>query len=264
MFCDEAQKNFSPLLDGDLHAGARAAIEAHLHDCPVCRMRLEEMRTLVRSFSLLSRPAPPANLVNSINDALLIERAARPKTAAHPLGMRFIRWLEPLLMPYTVGALASLILFVAIFSALRVQMSTLQILAGAAYPAPNTIWVGGEEGFDVTQPITPAGLVAKRAGFANESPSLNPRGALAALAWAPSKGYAADSDDMVVIADVYGNGQASLAEVVEPPRNRRAVSELEDALRKNPAFVPAALDRRPQAMRVIFVLQKMNVREETY
>jgi len=53
----------------------------------------------------------------------------------------------------------------------------------------------------------------------------------------------------------------ALAEVVEPPRNPRALRELEDALRKGPAFVPATLDRRPQTMRVVFVLQKMNVDE---
>ncbi len=69
---------------------------------------------------------------------------------------------------------------------------------------------------------------------------------------------------MIVVADVYGNGRASLAEVVEPPRNRRMVEELQDALRKNPAFVPASLDRRPQTMRVVFVLQKMNVGDGSF
>ena len=69
---------------------------------------------------------------------------------------------------------------------------------------------------------------------------------------------------MIVVADVYSNGTASLAEVVEPPRNRRMVEDLQDALRKNPAFVPASLDRRPQTMRVVFVLQKMNVADDSY
>ena len=69
---------------------------------------------------------------------------------------------------------------------------------------------------------------------------------------------------MIVVADVYGNGSASLAEVVAPPRNRRAIDELQDALRQSSAFVPASLDRRPQTMRVVFVLQKMNVPESIY
>jgi hypothetical protein len=42
------------------------------------------------------------------------------------------------------------------------------------------------------------------------------------------------------------------------------VEELQDALRKNPAFVPASLDRRPQTMRVVFVLQRMNVGDGSF
>jgi hypothetical protein len=67
-----------------------------------------------------------------------------------------------------------------------------------------------------------------------------------------------------VVADVYGNGSASLAAVVEPPRNRRMVDELQAALRKNPAFVPASLDQRPQTMRVVFALQKVSVQDTSY
>ncbi|HZT58743.1 MAG TPA: hypothetical protein VFA21_08985, partial [Pyrinomonadaceae bacterium] len=67
-----------------------------------------------------------------------------------------------------------------------------------------------------------------------------------------------------VVADVYGNGNASLAEVVKPPRNRHMIEDLQDAFREGPAFVPASLDRRPQTMRVVFVLQKMNVADRAY
>ncbi|MBC7931166.1 MAG: hypothetical protein H7Z38_11445, partial [Rubrivivax sp.] len=103
-----------------------------------------------------------------------------------------------------------------------------------------------------------------RAAITSESPTLNPRGALAALTLSPPSAGSPDDDDMIVVADVYSNGSASLAAVVEPPRNRRMIDEFQDALRKNPAFVPASLDRRPQTMRVVFVLQKMNVPEGSY
>ncbi len=104
---------------------------------------------------------------------------------------------------------------------------------------------------------------AERAPYSAESPSLNPRGALARLAGSPSTG-GPDDDDMIIVADVYGNGRASLAEVIEAPRNPRMLDELQDALRKNPAFVPATYDRRPQTMRVVFALQKMQVEDRTY
>ncbi|HVF49780.1 MAG TPA: hypothetical protein VNA19_06825, partial [Pyrinomonadaceae bacterium] len=118
-------------------------------------------------------------------------------------------------------------------------------------------------GYDVTKPLTPENFAATRISFGPESPSINPRGALAALAWSPPTGQPGD-DDMIVVADVYGNGRASLAAVVEPPRNPHMLDELEDALRKNAAFVPATLDRRPQTLRVVFVLQKMNIQDESY
>ena len=119
-------------------------------------------------------------------------------------------------------------------------------------------------GYDVTKPLSPALYAATRSPYTAESPSLNPRGALARMTWTPPPSGNPDDDDMIVVADVYDNGRASLAAVVAPPRNPRALDDLQDAFRKNPAFVPAAFDRRPQTMRVVFVLQKMNVADRNY
>jgi hypothetical protein len=168
-------------------------------------------------------------------------------------------------MPYAVGAVYSMVLFVAVFGALRQQLIVLRNLAEARYlEEGHTAWVDGRDGFDVTLPLSPDLAVAARAPFTAESPTLNPRGALAKLTLAPASDGRPEDDDMIVVADVYGNGRAALAEIVEPPRNRRMVEELQDALRKNPAFVPASLDRRPQTMRVVFVLQKMNVGDGSF
>lgn len=259
MNCEETQKAFSLYVDGELPDGAQRTVDAHLDVCPVCRGELQEMRSIVRGLSRLERPPAPATLVAAVSDALMIERAARPNRKPLPFDVRAAQWLEPYLMPYAVGVLASVILFVGVVAALRPPLGLLRDLAYADAIA-NEATAGG---FDVTQPLTPENFAADRAPFAVESPSLNPRGALAQLAWTPSNSGPGD-DDMVVVADVYGNGRASLAAVMEPPRNRRAVQEFEDALRKNPAFVPATLDRRPQTMRVVFVLQKMNVEERSY
>ena len=107
-----------------------------------------------------------------------------------------------------------------------------------------------------------------RAPFAEQSPSLNPSGALAALTH--SYAHHADNqsgeepDDMVVVADVFSNGSASLAGVVHPPSDRQMLTDFEAALRHDAAFVPAALDRRPDTMRVVFTLQKVDVRERNF
>jgi hypothetical protein len=172
-------------------------------------------------------------------------------------------------MPYSVGAVYSAVLFVAVFAGLRQQLHVLRNLAEAqaleSSQPYSVTWIDTRGGYDVTRPLAPDLAAAVRANsFGPESPTLNPRGALAALTVSPPRDGNPDDDDMIVVADVYSNGTASLAEVVEAPRNRRMVDDLQTALRKNPAFVPASLDRRPQTMRVVFVLQKMNVADNSY
>jgi hypothetical protein len=266
MTCSESQKAFSPYLDGVLSREAGAALAEHLGACPVCRHQLEETRALVRGLSLMARPAPPPDLAASIRDALVIERAARNATPRFSPAERVTRWLGVRLMPYSVGAVYSVVLFVAVFAGLRQQLITLRNLsdAQALESGQQPRWADGG-GYDVTRTLAPdLAAAARRADYGPESPTLNPRGALAALTVAPPGDGNPDDDDMIVVADVYSNGTASLAEIVEAPRNRRMVEDLQTALRKNPAFIPASLDRRPQTMRVVFVLQKMNVAENSY
>lgn len=261
--CGDTERVISSYLDGELGRGERASVDAHLRECLVCRLRLSEMRIVVRDLASVARPMPSSALAASINRTLTIERAARWAQPARPLSSRLAGWVRPRVMPYTVGAFASLLLFVGVMSALRPQLAALQSLAAASRSPVVAPLAPGEAGYDVTRPISLEGYAATRTPFAVESPSLNPHGALAALAWTPPSGQP-DDDDMIVVADVYGNGSASLAAVVEPPRNPRMLDDLQDALRKNPAFVPASLDHRPQTMRVVFVLQKMKVEERSF
>jgi anti-sigma factor RsiW len=252
MTCEETQKSFSPYLDGQLVRGARAHLEAHLEVCPVCRLELAHTRTITRALANLESPRAPHNLAASINDLLLIERAARRQQPTGSLPVRFMRWLEPRLMPYTVGALASLILFVGLANALRPQFRVLKELAVAARQASEddsldkSLFDGG--GYDVTQPV----------------PTINPNGALAALIRTPSSGGDDDADDMVIYADVFSNGSAALAGVVQAPRNPQMLDEVQEALRRTPAFVPAYRDRRPQTMRVVFSVSKVNVHDRSF
>ena len=250
MTCEETQKSFSPYLDGGLMRAMRAGADAHLEACPVCRLEFDRARSLMRSLANLERPPAPPGLAASINEALLIERAARRQQPTGSLPARFLRWLEPRLMPYTVGALASLILFIGVVNGLRPQFRLLRELTIAARAASdetldNSLFAGG--GYDVTQPV----------------PTINPNGALAALIRTPSSSDD-DADDMVIYADVFSNGSASLAGIVQPPRNPHLLDEVQEAFRQTPAFVPASLDRRPQTMRVVLSLSKVSVHEDSF
>ena len=122
-------------------------------------------------------------------------------------------------------------------------------------------------GPDLNQPVSSEDFSNLRAPFAAQSPSLNPAGALAVLTSSyanPRANAEQESDDMVVIADVFSNGSASLADVVQAPRDRQMLADFEVALRQSAAFVPASLDRRPDTMRVVFTVQKVDVRDRSF
>jgi anti-sigma factor RsiW len=240
MISDETQRSFSPYLDDALAPGACESLESHLEACPFCRQRLAETRALMRGLSGLRRPVAPASLVAAVEDAILIERAVRARQPYVPLWLVVLRWIEPRVMPYTVGALTSALLFFALANALRPQMRLLRDLAQAVRQEP--------------------GEISVPAPYSNESPSLNPTGDLLRVLNDTSHG----DDDITIVANVFSNGSASLEEVMQTPRNQHMLKEVEDALRRTPAFVPASLDRRPQTMRVVLSLSKVNVRERSF
>ena len=265
MTCEEAQQALSAYVDDDLAFDAHLRFDAHLNSCPVCRAQLAQTRQMLRNLAALERPIAPVNLSAFISARIAIESSAQIAQPSLSSQEKLVAWLRPRLMPYTIGAFASVILFVLVIGALRSQMEALRSLERDALASNARSFSTSREDsrFDVTQPVSTEDFVASRVGYSTESPSLDPRGALAALTWTPSQGAAGD-DDMMVVANVYGNGHASLAEVVQAPRNPQMLNELQAALRRNPAFVPATLDHRPQTMRVVFVLQKIDVRERSY
>jgi hypothetical protein len=261
MSCEETRQTLSLYVDDCVSLPARVAIDEHLDRCPVCRAEVAELRSLTRSLSLLSRPVAPAGLADTITDLLTIEAAARRQAPPPSLGVRIARFIEPRLMPYTVGSFASVIMFFLMFTALRPHFVALR---EAALQNSGVLVLRIEPGYNLYKPVSPEDFAASRAPYAEESPSLDPGGALAALTRAyahphSDAHYSDDADDMVVVTNVFSNGSASLAGVVQPPRDKQMLDDFETALRQSAAFVPASLDRRPDTMRVVFTVQKVGV-----
>ena len=263
MLCEETRQSLSLYIDDELTLPVRVAVEEHLDSCPVCRDEAFALRMISRGLGALKQPIPPPDLETAISNAVMTEAAAQRQSPAPTFGQRVSRFLEPRLMPYSVGSLASIILFVAMFAALRPHFIALHEAA-----TPNAVFViPGAVGHDITKPVTSEDFAASRAPFAEQSPSLNPKGALAVLTRSYAQPHPNEnqySDDMIVVADVFSNGSASLAGVVHAPRNKRMLNEFELALRQDAAFVPASLDRRPDTMRVVFAVQKVDVRERNF
>lgn len=264
MSCEETTQLLSQYMDDVLSLPLRVEVDEHLERCPVCRAHASEFRSISRSLRQLSRPVVPANLASSITDALMIEAAARRQAPEPSFRKRMALWLEPRLMPYSVGSFASIILFVSMFAALRPHFIALR---EAARQNDSVLVLQSNPVYDLNQPVTPEDFSARRAPFAEQSPSLNPGGALAVLTGSYAHPHANEfqyADDMIVVADVFSNGAASLADVVQAPRDRRMLADFEVALRQSAAFVPASLDGRPDTMRVVFTVQKVDVRDRSF
>ncbi|HXF43566.1 MAG TPA: hypothetical protein VNK26_07480, partial [Pyrinomonadaceae bacterium] len=98
-----------------------------------------------------------------------------------------------------------------------------------------------------------------------ESPSINPRGTLVALA----NRFTADSEgekEVTIVADVMDNGLAQVSDILEFPEGVISIAAFEKALNADPEiapFVPANLDRRSQRTRVVLKMQNITVRTTT-
>jgi anti-sigma factor RsiW len=272
MSCDAVQYSLSLYVDDGLTSDERDACYQHLEVCPVCRAHLDELRGLRSGLAMLSRPVPPADMIPAINSALSAKaaeiRASRNDTTVDRVNDWALRWLQPRPMRYAFSSLASIFIFTLVFAALRPHMIALREATVAfdqvqITTIPDELFVSD---LDIRKPISPESYAALRTPFNSESPSLNPGGALAMLSWehATPRNGTASQDDMVIVADVFTNGSASLANVVQAPRDRRMLQEVQNALRRDAAFVPASLDRRPETMRVVFSVQRVDVHERGY
>ena len=269
MSCDEIQELLPLYSDDGLTPGERARCDHHLEVCPVCRAAVADLRTMRMRLSSMARPALPANLIPEINHALAAEASVQKARRNAPFGEAFVDfisvWLQPRFMRYAFSSVASLILFSAVFLALRPHMVALHEASSAfAKLTATSDRLPGQ--YDINDPISPSSYAALRTPYNTESPSLNPNGGLATLNISNIRvsDRNHENDDMLVIADVFSNGTASVADVMHAPKDRRLLDDFQAALRNNAAFVPASVDRRAETMRVVFSIQRVEVRESNY
>ena len=259
MKCENLKFNLSLYIDDILTDEERALTDAHLVQCPLCRQKLDDFRALRQNLKRVTEPALPKNLLASVQTALRAELqpAAPPKKSYFSHGFR--EFLQMRVMPLTVGTAASLFLG---FSLLWILLSSANRAPIAESAAP-----GGRQTIDIAQipstdEIALIDFVSQRGLVSSESPSINPQGALAAMTKSFVSGNSKE-DELVVVADVYGNGLAEIEEIVEPLDDQQTVYELEKAMQQNSTdapFVPAFLDRRADSVRVVLKIQRVDVK----
>lgn len=254
--CEELQFDLPLYFDGSLGQLERSAIDTHLPECPLCRQKLSEFEDLSKGLKSIPTLAAPDELVGQIRTLIASRLSPASSAPAFSLIDRRRGWADIWLMPSLVGTAATLILGVALLSFV-VSSSPVPLSASETSPRGRDL----ETPIFLASDLSPNEYASTRLAIAGESPSVNPRGALVALTRSLVRGEMRD-DEVVVVADVFGNGLAQIAEVVEPSHDERAVIELQKALQSDPAyapFVPANMDQRSENIRVILKIQNVNV-----
>jgi len=244
MRCEEVQNLIAIEPDGALLDSESVLLNQHLLICPLCRQERDDIRSLTRDLRMLNRPAIAQGRLFSL-------RSTVAETLGAPRGFWLSDdrrpWAQAWLMPSGLGTFATVLLamgFLWLLSVSPMQVDNTTNFAYTAYQEPTQLAYAGQ-----------------RSDVAKESPSINPHGALVALTNSLVRGQMND-DEVVVVAEVFGNGLAQIDEVVEPSKNRLAVGELDRALKSDPRFapfVPADLDQRPDSVKVILKIQNVNV-----
>jgi hypothetical protein len=261
MRCSDLQLNL-PLYGDDI---ADEAIALHLESCPVCRQQNSDLTEIRVELRKMARPEMPASLATSIKRSVRSE-ILKETNSWIPVAPDVMEWLQMRVMPFGVGVFASVaigITFLTMLFSGIAEPIPFSMAEATKYGDRSVLLASNTDPFQdiMTDDISAASIARSRTEFANESPSVNPKGALVALTRSLIRGGMRD-DEVVVVADVFGNGLAHIAEVVEPSRDRRAVSELQKALESNPeyaAFVPTELEDRAESVRVILKLQSVDV-----
>lgn len=262
MNCETLEQSLALYPDGMLASAEKAAADLHLAACPLCRQKLDDIRSIATGLRQFSPIRVPADLAVGIRTTVRTEIYRRRHSRFAFVSEGFREYLQMRVMPYAVGATAALLLgFTLLWALLAGTAGTSGDIASAddltapVFLPPTSAPVPGDE-------ITPTALASERLAVSGESPSVNPQGALIALTKSLARGSMKDHE-VVVVADVFSDGLANVEEVVEPLDDAKTVFEIEKALRQDKSdapFVPAFLDKRADSVRVVLKIQRVDIK----
>lgn len=255
--CSDIETNLRLYSDGRLTPAENDQVKQHLTACPVCRQYHADLLDVQTSLRRVQRPPISSAVSRNLRLAVAAERR-RGDNAWYRLAPDFRHWITTGLMPYSVGVVASLVIGITFLMLLPSGIRQPRIPASYG---DTSLLLASNRGPYQDLDLTPTAYAQTRLDVAGESPSINPQGALVALTKSLVRGGMKD-DEVVVVADVFGNGLAQITDVVEPSRHQRAVAELQKALETDPAFapfVPSAMDNRSETVKVVLRLQSVDV-----
>jgi anti-sigma factor RsiW len=259
MRCEQAKLDLSLYIDAELSAADADLLEEHLAGCPLCRRVADELKYLRAGLRGMSSPEVPASVESSIRSAVALRAGVRETLTGRTFpGVSAADQARLWLMSYSLGTAASLMLGL---SFLWLILASGQLPASRSRSMAERHAPAGSDAYSTRPDSVSEEYALGRRDVSSQSPSINPNGTLIGLTNLLVQGETSD-DEVVVVADVYENGLAQIAEVVEPSRDKNAVDELARALDtslSNAPFVPASYDQRSDSVRVVFRIQTVNV-----
>ncbi len=254
MFCENLQFNLSLYSDDVLSDDERFVLDEHLAECPLCRIKLSDYQDLRQNLRVMPRPEIPQNLLQNIRTSVAQAQQTNETGPIFVFKENAKSWWRTHLMSYSIGTFASVFFGLMLLWGMFPGQAKVNVRYNSS---ENSTMMLADDG----SPMTSSEYANKLISY--QAPTINPSGALAAMSKSIIRGKMTD-DEVVVVADVFSNGLAKISEVVEPQNDRRAVRELEKALKTDPAyaappFVTAETDNRSETVRVVLKIQRVDV-----
>ncbi len=261
MNCENLQFDLSIYTDDILSEKECAAVEHHLAQCPLCRQKRDDYLALSRSLRSLKRPVISADLLNTVRNSVSNKLQTNITTPIVILSDGVENWFKMRFMPYSIATAASLLIGISLLWAILAGDFSRNVNNIASYRNDTNQSILLANGNPKAENLIADGLPPSVLLLSDATPTVNPSGALVAVSNSLMRGKMKD-EEVVVVADVFSNGLAQIAEVVQPTNNWKTVNELEKALETDPdfaPFVPSKADRRSDTVRVILKIQRVDI-----
>jgi len=109
--CRQAQRQFSPYLDGVVTGAEMLALQDHLTECVPCQERYQQLRRTQQLLMSVARPKAPEDLALRLRVAISHERAQAARGPFAGWLVRLENALRAHMVPATAGFLSALIIF---------------------------------------------------------------------------------------------------------------------------------------------------------
>ncbi len=235
MNCNDFPMLYSAQLDGYAGEREKQALQVHLRECPGCRRRAAEMRSLRSDLHALESPLPAPSMTLQIQAALRREsklQAAQARRRADRVDLWVTR-----LFSQSIGAVVSVAMVLLV--AIGVHNPAYRALA-LAQAATEVIF----EDQSIDDGIRLKVLLLQPA----PPPVFNPSGELLGFGASLSEDV-----EMMATVKVGRDGRAKVDRVLSSSQDPQLMNRFADVIQERASFVPPRQSRNTSAKAVVFI-----------